>query len=213
MIIALLNPKGGVGKTTVATHLASGLASNAQSDVFLVDADPQGSALDWSERRALIGSPRRFGIVGLARETLHQEVPQIARKVRHVIIDGPPRVTALARSAILAADLVLVPVQPSPYDVWASGEIVSLVAEARVFKPSLRAAFVVNRRIVGTVIGREIRAALADFPLRVLDAVISQRVVFADSAATGQLVHEVDEKCAAAREMAALAAEVRKVMV
>ena len=61
----------------------------------------------------------------------------------------------LARSAILAADLVLIPVQPSPFDVWASSEIVALINEARIFKPWLKAAFVVNRCIVRSVIGRE----------------------------------------------------------
>lgn len=208
MIIALLQQKGGVGKTTLATHLAGELAS-PQTNVVVVDADPQGSALDWTQKRALLGLPRRFGTVGLARETLHQEVPQLARHADHVIIDGPPRVTALARSAILAADLIIVPVQPSPYDVWASHEIVSLITEAKLFKPSLRAAFIVNRRVVGTVIGREVRAALGEYPLRVLNAAVSQRVVFAESAASGQLASEIDARSAAAREIAFFAADVR----
>ncbi len=211
MIIALLQQKGGVGKTTLATHLAGELAG-PQSNVLVVDADPQGSALDWTQKRTLLGLPRRFGTVGLARETLHQEVPEIARHAQHVIIDGPPRVTALARSAILAADLVIVPVQPSPYDVWASNEIVSLITEAKLYKPALKAAFVVNRRIVGTVIGREVRAALAEYPIRALSTVISQRVVFAESAASGQLANEIDVRCPAAREIAAFAADIRALM-
>lgn len=211
MIIALLQQKGGGGKTTLATHLAGELASR-ETSVLVIDADPQGSALDWSQRRALLGLPRRFGVVGLARETLHQEVPEIARQIHHVIIDGPPRVTSLARSAILAADLVLIPVQPSPYDVWASNEIVSLITEAKLFKPSLKAAFVINRRIVGTVIGRDVRAALAEYPLRTLTATVSQRILFPESAATGQLVNEIDVRSSAAREIAALAADVRAIM-
>jgi chromosome partitioning protein len=211
MIFALLQQKGGGGKTTLATHLAGELAS-PQSSVLVIDADPQGSALDWSQRRALLGLPRRFGVVGLARETLHLEVPQIARHTHHVIIDGPPRVTSLARSAILAADLVLIPVQPSPYDVWASNEIVSLITEAKLFKPSLKAAFVINRRIVGTVIGRDVRSALAEYPLCVLGSAVSQRILFPESAATGQLVNEIDGKSAAAREIAGFATDVRALM-
>lgn len=207
MIIALLNQKGGVGKTTLATHLAGELTRSGDS-VVVIDADPQGSALDWSQRRSQTGLPRLFGVVGLARETLHLEAPEIARSVDHVVIDGPPRVTALARSALLAADLVLIPVQPSPYDVWASSEMVALVVEALVFRPTLRAAFVVNRRVSRTVIGRETRATLTEHRITPLAAEIHQRIVFAESVAAGLLAFEVDSESLAACEIAALAAEV-----
>lgn len=207
MIIALLNQKGGVGKTTLATHIAGELAMQGSS-VILLDADPQGSALDWTQRRSQNGLPRLFSAVGLARETLHQEAPELARRCDHIVMDGPPRIAALARSALLAADLVLIPVQPSPYDVWASAEMVSLIREAQVFRPALRAAFVINRRISTTVIGREARNALTDQPLPSLLSEVRQRIVFADSVARGQLARELDADSNAAREIAALTAEV-----
>ena len=134
MIVALLNQKGGVGKTTLATHIAGELAMRGQH-VVLLDADPQGSSLDWTQRRSQQGLPRLFSAVGLARETLHQEAPELARRADHVVIDGPPRIAALARSALLAAERVLIPVQPSPYDLWASAEMVALIREAQVFRP------------------------------------------------------------------------------
>jgi len=210
-VIALLNQKGGAGKTTLATHLAGEFAMDGQR-VTLLDADPQGSALDWAQRRLQSGQSRLYGVFGLARDSLHQEAPEIALQADFVIIDGPPRVAALARSALLAADLVLIPVQPSAYDVWASHEMVQLVAEARVFRPALRAAFVINRRVVGTVIGREARAALADQPFASLNAEVCQRIVFADSVAAGRLAREVAHHGAAAREIAALAQAVREAL-
>jgi chromosome partitioning protein len=207
MIIALLNQKGGVGKTTLATHLAGEFVAKGGS-AMVIDADPQGSALDWSQRRHQTGLTRLFGVIGLARETLHLEAPEIARSVDYVVIDGHPRVTALARSALLAADLVLIPVQPSPYDLWASADMVALITEAQFFRPMLRVAFVINRRVVRTVIGREARPALAGQPFPALHAEVHQRIAFAESVATGQLVRECAVNSAAAREIGAFAAEV-----
>jgi chromosome partitioning protein len=209
MIVALLNQKGGVGKTTLATHIAGELAMRGQH-VVLLDADPQGSSLDWTQRRSQQGLPRLFSAVGLARETLHQEAPELARRADHVVIDGPPRIAALARSALLAAERVLIPVQPSPYDLWASAEMVTLIREAQVFRPQLCAAFVINRRVSTTVIGREARQALADQPLPalpVLSSEVRQRIVFADSVAAGRLARETAPDSAAAREITALVDE------
>ncbi|MFZ5668591.1 MAG: ParA family partition ATPase [Pseudomonadota bacterium] len=210
MIVALLNQKGGVGKSTLALHLAGEWARKGRR-VLLIDADPQGSALDWSQQRAREGLPRLFGVVGLARDTLHSEAPELARDADYVVIDGPPRVAGLMRSALLAADLVLIPVQPSPFDGWASAEMLSLLGEARIYRPQLAARLVLNRCGARTIIARETAETLADHDPPVLTTTVGQRVAFADAARSGRLVSEINGHSPAAREITALCAEVGRI--
>jgi chromosome partitioning protein len=115
------------------------------------------------------------------------------------------------RSALLAADLVLIPAQPSPFDGWASGETLKLIDEARIFRPQLATRFVVNRCAARTVIARETAEWLADYQPPVLKVTIGQQVAFADSARTGRLVADLDANSPAAREIAALAGEIARI--
>lgn len=206
MIVAFLNQKGGVGKTTLALHLAGAWSARGRR-VLVVDADPQASALDWADQRLREGLPRLFGVLGLARETLHKELPDLARETDHLIIDGPPRVAGIARSALLAADLVLIPAQPSPFDGWASSEMLRLLAEARIFRPELRARMLLNRCAARTVIARETAEALADQDPPMLASRVGQRVAFADAARTGRLASESDTGQMATRDIESLADE------
>lgn len=183
MIYAFLNQKGGVGKTTLSIHTAAELASKGRR-VLLVDGDPQGSSLAWSDSR----DSSEFTVVGLPKATIHKEIALLAKDYDDVVIDGPPRITDLARSIILAADLVAIPVQPSPMDVWAAAETVDLVREAQLYRPELQMCLVINRKIANTAIGRDVRLALRELDVPVLKADVGQRVIFPETAVHGETV-------------------------
>ena len=208
LVIAVLNQKGGSGKTTIATHLARALQIEG-ADVLLVDSDPQGSARDW----AAVREDQPLTVVGIDRPTIERDIKNIARK-DFVVIDGAPQAADLAVSAIKAASFVLIPVQPSPYDIWAAADLVELVKQRiEVTDGKLQAAFVVSRAIKGTRIGSEIAEALAGYGLPILESRITQRVSYPSTAAAGTTVMDTEPAGDAAAEVRALAAELKQKLI
>ena len=171
--------------------------------MLLIDADPQQSAMKWSTFRA---GENKFSVIAMAKPTLHKELPPIYADYTDIVIDGPPRFHELASHHLGR--------RPSPYpraafaaDVWATAETVDLVNEARVFKETLKSVIAINRKIVNTVIGRDVREALATLNTPILQSDISQRVAFAEAFADGKTVSDLDPHSHAAHEVEALAAE------
>jgi chromosome partitioning protein len=210
MIIGFLNQKGGVGKTTLSLSVAHELArKNPLKRVLVVDADPQQSSLSWSEVRE---KTPPFHVIGLSKKSLHRDLPPIALGYDFVVIDGPPRVTELARSCIMASDIVVIPCTPSPYDIWASAETVELFKEASVYKEKLKGVFAINRKIANTAISRDVVEALSQMDFPVLKSHVSQRVIFAETAATGLTVFDMEPEGKAAQEIEAVANEISLLM-
>ena len=208
MIIGMLNQKGGVGKTTLSISVAHALSlENNKDRVLLVDADPQQSALNWSDVR---DGDHPFTVISLPKKNLHRDLAEMQSDYNHIIIDGPPRVTDLARSCIMASDLVVIPCTPSPYDLWASEETVNLVKEAAEYKENLKFIFTLNRKVVNTAISRDVVKSLKDMDMRVCKAQISQRVLFAESAAQGCTIFDIEPNGKAANEIKNLVKELKR---
>jgi chromosome partitioning protein len=207
-VIAVLNQKGGSGKTTIATHLARALQLDG-ADVLLVDSDPQGSARDW----AAVREDQPLTVVGIDRPTIDRDLKNVASK-DYVVIDGAPQAADLAVSAIKAASFILIPVQPSPYDIWATSDLVDLVKQRiELTDGKLKAAFVVSRAIKGTRIGAEITEALNGYGLPVLDARITQRVSYPGTAAAGTTILDSEPDGDGAAEVRALLAEIKQKLI
>lgn len=206
-VIAVLNQKGGSGKTTIATHLARALQL-AGKEVLLVDSDPQGSSRDW----AAVREDQPVTVVGIDRPTIDRDLKNIAHK-DFVVIDGAPQAHDLAVSAIKAANFILIPVQPSPYDIWATDALVDLVKQRiELTDGKLKAAFVVSRAIKGTKIGGEVTKVLTGYGLPVLETRIIQRVIYPGSAALGTTVLDEEPSSEAAEEIKALAYEILQII-
>ena len=172
--------------------------------VLVIDADPQQTAQDWA---AIRQDPLPFQVIGLAKPVLHRDLPAMAADYDAVIIDGAPRSYEVARSAIAAADVVLIPVQPSGADFWASKETVNLVKEMHSFKETQKSVFVVSRRVGRSNLSRDISEALADFALPILAAATTQRVIYAEAMTAGKTVIELEPKGPAADEIRAILTE------
>ena len=196
-VVSILNEKGGCGKTTIATNLARGLELEGY-EVLIVDSDVQGSARDWGAVDTEVDTP---AVIGMERPTLHKDIPKIAEGSDVVVIDGAARAEKMQTSAIKASDLVLIPVQPSAYDIWSSETLVDLVQARREVAGKPDAAFVISRQIVGTNLAGEVQTALESFDLPVLEGRTAQRVIYAEAASQGLSVIDVDPSSKAADEI------------
>jgi chromosome partitioning protein len=205
IVVAVLNQKGGSGKTTIATNLACSLQMDGAT-VMLVDADPQGSARDWNEANEAGLIP----VVGLDRETLRKDLKAIWENYDWVVIDGAPQIARLSAAAVRAADFVLIPVQPSPYDIWACADLIDIVeARQEVTGGSPQAAFLVSRAIKNTRLSGEVSSALEEYGLPVFKNGTTQRVAYPTTAAEGRTVIDHPES-EAAREIIAIKNELKE---
>jgi len=183
-VIAILNPKGGCGKTTLSTNLAQSLHERGKS-VLVVDSDPQGSARDWHAST----EDNPLPLVALDRPNNMKTLSSISGSYDYVVIDGAAKLEDMMAAAIKAADMILIPVQPSPYDLWAASDLVDFIkARQEVTDGKPPASFVITRAIQGTKLGQEIGQALEEYELSLFKNQIVQRQIYPQTAAEGKTV-------------------------
>ena len=181
-VVAILNPKGGCGKTTLAAHLARALHLKGQT-VLLADADAQGSARDWHTAG---DGKAGFPVIGMDRPTLDRDLISLGAPYQWVFIDGAAKLEKMSAAAVKAADLVLIPIQPSPLDIWACDPLVEMIqARQKVTDGTPAAAFVITRSKKGTLLAREVADAIKIYGFPILQGAIYDRTIFARSMADG----------------------------
>lgn len=203
-VIALVGNKGGAGKTTLSVNLASALAR--QTSIAVVDADPQGSALQW---RAFAKNDRAIPIYE-GGEQLGQQARDLLREYNHVVFDCPPSVHAPQTTSVLSfCDKALIPVQPSPVDLWATVHIEDAVSQAQKINPGLRALLIINQLETRTTLSRLVRDALSEIGLPIANTALRRRAIYRSSALEGKSVFEMGRRGAdAATELEQLIQEV-----
>lgn len=208
-IIAVVNQKGGSGKTTISMQLAGTFAGKAR--VLVVDADPQATATRWAAS-AEDEHPFPAAVIGLsaANTKVHREVKRFVEDYAYIIIDCPPAADSpVPQSALLVADLALVPIIPSPLDLWATVGIRDVIERVSTVNESLIARLVVNQCQPNTTLAREVIDLLPEYRIPACATHIHQRTVYRQSAVFGQTVQDFGNKATAAiEEMMKLSGEV-----
>ncbi|MBK5968679.1 MULTISPECIES: ParA family partition ATPase [Thiorhodovibrio] len=185
-IIAVVSNKGGTGKTTLAMSLAAGLLRD--ESVMLIDADPQQSAYQWR----LVGEDRPGlpPVVAVAHG-FESTVKALSESHQHLVIDCPPSIKSEQSGRVLRlADIALVPVQPSPMDLWATAPIARVIAELRAENPRLRGFIVMSQIEPRTTLSRLMPEAVAELDLPVAQAMLRRRSIHRHCALEGRTIFQ-----------------------
>ncbi len=206
IVITVAQQKGGAGKSTVSAHLAVAFSQRGQK-VILIDIDPQGSTTHWYRvRQEKFGDDYTgLGFVKANGLRLSNEIARYKDSYDIIIVDSPPHTESESKTAIRASDLVVVPVQPSPTDIWAMSATIELArAEEKLFRVLL------NRYSPGSRIAKELDSSI---PIERFTSHLGNRVVFASCMLLGKCVTESDPSSQAAEEVKNLIAEVNDLLI
>ena len=183
LVCSIVNSKGGSGKTTLATNLARAIQLDG-NDVVLIDTDPQKTASDWSANQ-----PESYNlpVVHISNAgLLDTDLDRLTESYDMAVIDGSAKLEEGTGTSVRVADAVLIPVQPTPADVWGVAEVASVVR-----RTGTKAALVVSRAITGTNLSTEVGDGLSKYDLPLFESRTHQRVAYAEAMFEGKTVLDV----------------------
>lgn len=210
MIIAVVNQKGGCGKTTIATNMAAIFAAEGR-EVLLVDADPeQRSTMTWCADRP--DHLPRIHSSSLPAKNLRRDADALRRKWEMVIIDGGARVTEHAHAAVAAADWLIIPVKPSKVDLDATAQFLDVVLSDMARRDDLSGGLLLNQVQQGTAVSGATREQLSGWDFPVFANCLHSYVAFSEALWQGQAVTEYQPRSKAAADVQAFFTEMKRAM-
>jgi chromosome partitioning protein len=212
-IIVSASQKGGSGKSTVTMQLAGTLATrDTRTRVLVIDADVQGTCLKWAAM-ASEEDPFPATVIGMTEPIIHRQIPQLRQDYDYILVDTPPHAEAIARSAIIAADLVIIPVLPSPVDLWSAATTRKIVLDAQVQRPAMQCFLLLSRVVPNTALANETVEALEVDDLPMFESRLHQRQAYPRSALRGRTVLDLEPRVGgqAAEEVSHLTREILEV--
>lgn len=189
LVISVLGQKGGSGKTTISINLARGLQLSGAS-VIVIDTDKQGSSRDWHSTN----EGGLFPVIGMDRaNTLDKDIKNLGN-FDIAIIDGSPQLKDMAIACVKVSNIILIPIQPSQLDIWATSDLLELISERKLINEDLKVAFIVNRQISGSKAKKEIKEILAETGYKFFENSTYQRMDYINTIANGKTVFESSGK-------------------